>query len=85
VQQWLLVNGSPEEHPFHMHIDYFQVIEKSGQPFDANGFQDTVVIPPHGSVKILIDFEDYVGKFVYHCHILNHEDHGMMGTIVVSS
>ncbi len=84
VQKWLLVNSSPEEHPFHMHIDYFQVIAKNGQPFEANGFQDTVVLPAHGSATILIDFEDYVGKFVYHCHILNHEDHGMMGTIVVS-
>jgi suppressor of ftsI len=84
VQKWELINGSPEEHPFHMHIDYFQVIEKNGRPFDANGFQDTVVIPQHGSVTVLIDFEDYTGKFVYHCHILNHEDHGMMGTIVVS-
>lgn len=84
VQQWTLVNGSPEEHPFHMHIDYFQVVDKNGHPFDANGFQDTVIIPQHGSVTILIDFEDYTGKFVYHCHILNHEDHGMMGTIVVS-
>jgi FtsP/CotA-like multicopper oxidase with cupredoxin domain len=84
VQKWVLYNSSPEEHPFHMHIDYFQVIQKNGAPFQANGFQDTVVIPQHGSVTILIDFEDYTGKFVYHCHILNHEDHGMMGTIVVS-
>jgi FtsP/CotA-like multicopper oxidase with cupredoxin domain len=84
VQKWQLINSSPEEHPFHMHIDYFQVIQKNGRRFDANGFQDTVVIPRQGSVTILIDFEDYTGKFVYHCHILNHEDHGMMGTIVVS-
>jgi FtsP/CotA-like multicopper oxidase with cupredoxin domain len=83
VQKWRLVNASSEEHPFHMHIDYFQVIAENGRPFDANGFQDTVIIPVHGSVSILIDFEDYVGRFVYHCHILNHEDHGMMGTIVV--
>ena len=84
VQKWVLRNNSPEDHPFHMHIDYFQVIQKNGLRFDANGFQDTVVIPRQGSVTILIDFEDYTGKFVYHCHILNHEDHGMMGTIVVS-
>ncbi len=83
VERWRLINDSGEEHPFHMHIDYFQVVAIDGQPYDANGFQDTVIIPKHGSATILIDFEDYVGKFVYHCHILNHEDHGMMGTIVV--
>jgi suppressor of ftsI len=85
VQKWVLVNTSPEQHPFHMHIDYFQVIEAGGRKVDANGLQDTVVIPGHGGrVVILIEFEDFVGKFVFHCHILNHEDHGMMGTIVVS-
>ena len=83
VEKWVLKNDSAEEHPFHMHIDYFQVVARNGQPVDANGFQDTVIVPVHGSVAILIDFEDYTGKFVYHCHILNHEDHGMMGTIVV--
>jgi suppressor of ftsI len=83
IQKWVLVNRSREEHPFHMHVDYFQVVAVDGNPFDANGFQDTVIIPPGGSVAVLIDFEDYVGKFVYHCHILEHEDHGMMGTIVV--
>jgi FtsP/CotA-like multicopper oxidase with cupredoxin domain len=83
VERWRLINDSLEEHPFHMHIDYFQVVAIDGKPYDANGFQDTVIIPKGGSATILIDFEDFVGKFVYHCHILNHEDHGMMGTIVV--
>jgi FtsP/CotA-like multicopper oxidase with cupredoxin domain len=83
VQKWKLFNTSFEEHPFHMHTDYFQVVAWNGRPVDANGFQDTVIVPPHGSVAVLIDFEDFTGKFVYHCHILNHEDHGMMGTIVV--
>jgi FtsP/CotA-like multicopper oxidase with cupredoxin domain len=66
-----------------MHIDDYQVVAIDGKPYDANGFQDTVIIPKGGSATILIDFEDYVGKFVYHCHILNHEDHGMMATIEV--
>jgi suppressor of ftsI len=85
VQKWVLTNGSFEQHPFHMHIDYFQVVRAGGRAVDANGLQDTVIIPGNGGqVVILVEFEDYVGKFVFHCHILNHEDHGMMGTIVVS-
>ncbi|HEX9376026.1 MAG TPA: multicopper oxidase domain-containing protein [Actinomycetota bacterium] len=84
VQRWTLVNGSPEQHPFHIHTDYFQVISRNGEPFEANGLQDTVIIPTHGSVVILIEFDDFVGKTVFHCHILAHEDHGMMATIQIS-
>ncbi len=84
VEKWVLVNASPEQHPFHIHTDHFQVIARNGESFDANGLQDTVIIPTHGSVTILIGFEDFVGKTVFHCHILAHEDHGMMATIQIS-
>jgi FtsP/CotA-like multicopper oxidase with cupredoxin domain len=53
------------------------------QPYEAHGLQDTVILPANGEVVVRIPFEDFVGRFVYHCHILPHEDTGMMGTVEV--
>ena len=47
VEQWTLVNTSYEQHPFHTHTDYFQVMSVNGTPYDANSLQDTVIIPVH--------------------------------------
>lgn len=83
VEEWKLVNLDEDEHPFHIHTNAFEVITVNGKPYDANGFQDSVLIPGHGQVVIRIPFEDYVGKAVYHCHIMFHEDGGMMGVFEV--
>ena len=81
--EWLITNVSGEQHPFHIHVNDFQVISVNGQPFDAKSYQDTVPLPVHGEVVIRQRYADYTGKFVYHCHILAHEDNGMMGLIEV--
>jgi FtsP/CotA-like multicopper oxidase with cupredoxin domain len=83
VEEWILVNSSPEQHPFHTHTDYFQVMSVNGTAYNANGRQDTVIIPSHGSVVIRVEFEDFTGLTVFHCHILAHEDGGMMATLRV--
>ena len=83
VEQWRLINHDEDEHPFHIHVNDFQVVSVNGKPYDAHGLQDTVLIPGHGEVAILIPFEDFLGKSVYHCHIMFHEDHGMMGTFEI--
>ncbi|HEU5254253.1 MAG TPA: multicopper oxidase family protein [Solirubrobacterales bacterium] len=84
VEDWLFVNETDEQHPIHIHQDDFWVIEESGQPVNPQGQQDTVIVPPKGSIKLRIQWADFTGEFVYHCHILNHEDHGMMAVIKVS-
>ena len=85
VEEWTIRNESGELHDFHIHQTHFQVTEVNGvaQPFV--GYQDIVNLPIHGAVKVVIPFTDpvIVGKFVYHCHLLSHEDRGMMATIVV--
>lgn len=81
VEEWVLRNTSPDWHPFHIHVEDFQVMSVNGVPFPYVNRQDTVSIPPHGSVVIRIDFSDFPGKYVYHCHILSHEDFGMMSII----
>jgi suppressor of ftsI len=83
LEQWRLINTDKDEHPFHIHVNDFQVITVNGKPYDAHGLQDTVLIPSHGEVIIRIPFEDFVGKSVYHCHIMFHEDLGMMGTFEI--
>lgn len=72
-----------DEHPFHIHFNDFQVMSVNGQPYEAPGLQDTVVLPGRGQVVIPIPFEDFAGKFVYHCHIMFHGDGGMMGVVEV--
>lgn len=83
VEEWKLKNSDDDEHPFHIHVNDFQVISVNYQPYIAHGLQDTVVIPGHGEVVIRIPFKDFVGKSVYHCHIMFHEDGGMMGVVEV--
>ncbi len=84
VEQWTLVNHSSEDHPFHIHVNDFQVMSVNGKPYDAHGLQDVVIIPKHGGkVVIRNPFLDFTGEFVFHCHILGHEDAGMMQTVKV--
>lgn len=83
TEEWVVRNTSPEWHPFHIHVNDFQVISVNGDPYDAHGYEDTVPLPPNSETVIRTQFLDYAGKFVYHCHILGHEDFGMMAVVEV--
>src|SRR3972149_1470821 len=90
IQEWTIQNTSEEFHVFHIHQLDFQVCEENGVKQEFVGRQDTVNLPfatngVPGEVKIVIPFTDPVilGKFVYHCHIMAHEDNGMMAVIEV--
>jgi FtsP/CotA-like multicopper oxidase with cupredoxin domain len=68
-------------HPIHLHGKPFRVLERSGvthQGYVDEGWKDTVLIMPGERVRILVNFDDYAGMFLYHCHNLEHEDMGMM-------
>jgi len=93
VEDWTIENRSLENHEFHIHQIHFLYLEKNGVPVSAADAQylDTIQIPfwtgtgPFPSVKLRMDFRGQVtGDFVYHCHILDHEDHGMMAIIQVN-
>ena len=90
VEDWIIENRSTELHAFHIHQVHFMLIDWSGQPVNEPFLRDTVNVPFHTdrmlqypSVRLRMDFRDpnTVGTFVYHCHLLEHEDAGMMGTI----
>lgn len=85
VEEWRLFNPSQELHQFHIHQVDFQVTEINGKRVEFSGYRDNVFIPATGSITVRIPFRDPVilGKFVYHCHILEHEDGGMMQAIQV--
>jgi FtsP/CotA-like multicopper oxidase with cupredoxin domain len=91
VEDWVVQNTAQEDHIFHIHQIHFQVLEVNGQPVNDPAIRDTVDLPywsgsgAYPSVKVRMDFRDpnIVGMFVYHCHILQHEDAGMMGEIQV--
>ena len=81
VEEWTLVNSSPMDHPVHLHVWPMQVVQDGDRDLAEPRWQDVVNVPAFGEVKVLIAFEDFPGRTVYHCHILDHEDQGMMGTV----
>ncbi|MBW4622306.1 MAG: multicopper oxidase family protein [Cyanosarcina radialis HA8281-LM2] len=87
VEDWELVNADPDrmDHPFHLHINPFQVISRNGQPEPYPAWKDTVLVKGGETVRIRVPFRDFTGKTVYHCHVLDHEDLGMMGTLEIGT
>jgi FtsP/CotA-like multicopper oxidase with cupredoxin domain len=84
VEEWTITNTGPFVHPFHIHVWPFTVLATSDGQQPTGVPQDVVLVPPGGWVRIRIPFTRYPGRTVYHCHILDHEDAGMMATVVVS-
>ena len=92
VEDWIIENRSTELHAFHIHQIHFLLLEWSGVPVNEPFLRDTVNVPyfngrslQYPSVRLRMDFRDpdTVGTFPYHCHLLEHEDGGMMGIIRV--
>jgi FtsP/CotA-like multicopper oxidase with cupredoxin domain len=83
VEEWTVRNTSDEQHSFHLHTNAFQVMSIDGRPNHALSWQDTVTVPTRGQVTVRMRFTDFTGKTVYHCHILNHEDKGMMAVLEI--
>ena len=84
VEEWTIVNTSTMDHPFHLHVWPMQVLSVGGNSTSEPTWQDVVNVPARSSSTVRIAFEDFGGTAVYHCHILDHEDNGMMGIISVA-
>ena len=94
VEDWIIENRTQEVHAFHIHQLHFLLLDWFGVKADESFLRDIINVPfwdgknPHyPSVRLRMDFRDpeIVGTFVYHCHLLEHEDGGMMGTIRVEA
>ncbi|HEU5058011.1 MAG TPA: multicopper oxidase domain-containing protein [Kofleriaceae bacterium] len=94
VEIWRFVNRSGFAHPMHMHLVSFRLLDRQefavldgeiqplGDPVppapEEDGWKDTVLVAPNQMVRVIARFEDFAGRFPYHCHMLEHEDHMMM-------
>ena len=81
---WSVVNRSREVHPFHIHQVHFQVYAKDGVPLHPAEWLDTVNVEPGDTLDMIMDFTDPIirGVSLFHCHLLQHEDKGMMAKIL---
>ncbi|MDD7968068.1 multicopper oxidase family protein [Actinomycetospora lemnae] len=83
VEEWTVTNATPMAHPFHLHVWPFEVLADSVGSPTTGTLQDVVLVPANGWVRLRIPFTTVAGRTVYHCHIFDHEDAGMMATIEV--
>ena len=83
-QHWRVVNATGELHPMHIHQVHFLAYAENDKPIADPVWLDTVNVPYGGTVDVVMDFTDPVirGMSVFHCHLLNHEDKGMMAKIL---
>lgn len=81
IEEWEYVNNTDMDHPMHVHTNAFQRVGTDGQAEPA--WLDGIVVPARGRARIRIRFTDFVGATVHHCHILDHEDLGMMSTVQI--
>jgi FtsP/CotA-like multicopper oxidase with cupredoxin domain len=80
---WDVENLVGMDHPFHLHGFQFQVIERNGVPEPYRAWKDVVNVPRHQRARFVVRYDEYPGMWMFHCHILDHEDHGMMGVLEV--
>jgi FtsP/CotA-like multicopper oxidase with cupredoxin domain len=91
IEIWNITNQSMMPHPFHIHGNHFYVlsVNNAAPPANLLGRKDVVVVPPmNGSVRLITKYEDFADPdmpYMYHCHILSHEDNGMMGQFIVNA
>jgi len=80
VECWKFINQTGHRHPMHIHLVQFQVLDINGVPQkpSEHGWKDTLVAPANGHITVAARFKGYTGKYLFHCHNLEHEDLGMM-------
>jgi len=94
--EYILINANHNVHPFHIHVNRFQVKEMGSElstekypvlkelmNFHPDAWRDTVVVPPNGRTRVWVQYKEYTGKTLFHCHFLAHEDTGMMATLFI--
>jgi FtsP/CotA-like multicopper oxidase with cupredoxin domain len=85
VEEWTIVNEHVHDHVFHIHVNPFQVVNVNGKPVTDPMWLDTAILQRNGSFTFRTRFEDFTGRYVLHCHMMNHEEMGMMQVVEVYS
>jgi FtsP/CotA-like multicopper oxidase with cupredoxin domain len=81
TQIWTVTNKTKWSHPLHLHGFFFQVLDKSGRPVHPLAWKDTVNVPLEDTLRLIVRFDDRAGSWMFHCHILDHADGGLMGMV----
>lgn len=84
TEEWTFVNRSGQDHPIHMHDINFQVVSGGATSGPDSEWKETINVPSWKSLTVRVQFPDFTGKYVFHCHILEHEDNMLMGQFQVS-
>jgi FtsP/CotA-like multicopper oxidase with cupredoxin domain len=82
VEVWDIENLAEMDHPFHLHGMFFQIVDDLGTPIEPRGWKDTINVPQLQTVRAAVRF-DAPGRWMYHCHILEHAERGMMGELAI--
>ena len=89
-ETWAIVNETDMDHPFHLHGFPFQVVDR--RPLDGGGaaepetflaWKDTVIVGPRQELRFAVRYEGFAGAWMFHCHILEHAERGMMSMVMV--
>ena len=83
TQLWVIRNDTKWDHPFHLHGYFFVPADERGAPIRPMAWKDTVNIPMESTARFLVTFDERPGEWMFHCHILDHADGGLMGTVQV--
>ena len=81
VEEWEFINPTTMDHPMHIHTNAFQMVGGDGVPERA--WRDVALVKARSRARVRIQFDDFAGRTVQHCHILDHEDQGMMATLLI--
>ena len=83
LEHWQVDNVGTMDHPFHLHTWHFQVIARNGRPEPFRAWRDMVNLKPGDRVDLMVPLVNYPGRTLYHCHIAEHGDKGMMAVLEV--
>lgn len=83
TQLWTLDNQTQWDHPFHLHGFFFMRVDERGEPLRPMEWKDTINVPMHQTVRVLVTFDERPGEWMIHCHILDHAEGGLMGSVLV--
>lgn len=85
VEEWTIVNEDQDDQVFHIHTNDMQLTRINGEPLAESIWVDTMIVPGSGSITFRSRIVDFTGKYMLHCHMMNHEELGMMQVVEVYS
>lgn len=83
TQLWTVINDTDWDHPFHLHGFFFVELDENNEPIRPLAWRDTVNIPMNQTRRLLVKFDERPGQWMIHCHILDHAEGGLMGSVLV--